>query len=467
MFPKVIALRFPSTTNGLISSGIANYRTGLPLSNRDRKFAARLIVLLLVWLMLPLAAFAQSKKELEEKRKKIIRDIQSTERMIQKTAKTKEATYDRYLALQSQIESREALIQNLEAEIRAAEEGIERNQVVIGSLTGDINKMREEYGRTVRNAFRRKTLSNPLLYILSAESLNQAFRRWLFLRKYDERRREQAEAIRFTQEMLSKKSASLEDTRLEKENLLISIQGQKSTLTGELSEKNSMLKDLSKDESRLKSDLEKKQAAHEALNNAIENVIQEEVRKRVEEARSKPKPAVPKPEASEKPVLESPATPKSERTKPAVAEAKPRADEDALSFNFRKSKGRLPWPVENGFVSRGFGTQKHPTLKNIEITNNGVDIRTEEGATVRCVADGKIAGVQFVPGHDYTVIVQHGDYYTVYTNLASTTLSKGDEVRAKQSIGQVTTNNITGASELHFEVWQQKERMNPALWIKK
>lgn len=441
------------------------FSTNFPKILNFRKVRPLLVAALL---LLPLLALAQTKKELEEKRKKILRDIQSTERMIKKTAKTKEAAYDRFLALQSQIESREALIQNLQDEIVDAETGIVRNQEVIASLSHDVVKMREEYGRTVRNAFRRRTLSNPLLYILSAESLNQAFRRWLFLRKYDERRREQAEAIRFTQEMLSKKTASLEATRIEKENLLVSMQGQKATLTGELTEKDLMLKDLSKDEARLKTDLEKKQIAHEALNNAIEGVIQEEVRKRVEEARSKPKPASPTETTAKEPVVNAPpSTSKPEKTKAAPAEVKPRADEDNLSFNFRKNKGKHPWPVESGFVSRGFGKQKHPTLKNIEITNNGVDIRTEEGALVRCVADGRVAGVQFVPGHDYTVIVQHGDYYTVYTNLSSTSLTKGDEVKARQNIGQVSTNNITGTSELHFEVWQQKERMNPTLWIKK
>jgi len=441
----------------------------LPKRQQIGEAASRLSLWLLLLLFLPLSAFSQSKKDLEEKRKKIIRDIQATERMIKKTAKTKEATFDRFVALQSQIERREALIQNLQAEIEAAEEGIIRNQVVIASLNNDVAKMREEYGNTIRSAFRRKTLSNPLLYILSAESLNQAFRRWLFLRKYDERRREQADAIRFTQNILAKRSTLLEETRQEKEKLLASSQGQKTTLTGELVQKDAILKDLGKDEARLKADLEKKQAAHEALNNAIEGVIQEEVRKRVEAARNKPKPAAAKPEASGKssPESSSSAASKAEKTKATEAEVKALVNEDNVTFNFRKNKGRLPWPVESGFVSRSFGTQKHPTLKNIEITNNGVDIRTEEGATVRCVADGQVAGVQFVPGHDYTLIVQHGDYYTVYTNLASTSLSKGEMVKAKQAVGEVSTNNITGTSELHFEVWQQKERMNPALWIKK
>ncbi|HLP94427.1 MAG TPA: peptidoglycan DD-metalloendopeptidase family protein [Saprospiraceae bacterium] len=449
-------------------------------TNQHKKSGTGYFILTLVWLFAlafaPTQGWSQTKKDLEEKRKKIIRDIETTQRMINKTAKNREAAYDRYIALQSQIQSREALIQTLEAEITAAEDGISRNQVVIGSLSSDIANMREEYGKTVRNAFRRKTLSNPILYILSANNLNQAFRRWLFLRKYDERRREQAEAIRLTQEMLAKKNQGLQETRIEKENLLASIQGQKTTLSEELTEKDVMLKELGKDESRLKSDLEKKREAHEALNNAIETIIQEEVRKRVEEARSKPKPVAeappkPAPKPAEK-VTDSkpakgpdPSPPPVPAPAPAVENVVAAADN--LTLNFQKNKGRLPWPVESGFVSRGYGKQKHPTLKNIEITNNGVDIRTEEGAAVRSVADGKVAGVQFVPGHDYTVILQHGDYYTVYTNLASTSLSKGQDVKAKQQIGQVSTNNITGTSELHFEVWQQKERMNPALWIKK
>lgn len=425
-------------------------------------------LLLLAWMLAPGYAWAQSRKDLEEKRKKILRDIETTQRMIKKTAQTKEATYDRYIALQSQIQSREALIQTLEAEILAAEEGISRNQLVISSLSNDVARMRTEYGKTVRSAFRRKTLSSPLLYILSAESLNQAFRRWLFMRKYDERRKEQAEAIRFTQEMLARKNSGLQVTRTEKETLLGSVQGQKVTLSQELTEKDVILRDLNKDEARLTSDLEKKKSAHEALNTAIEAIIQEEVRKRFEEARTKSSAlpvAAPK-ESAKAAEKKTESTVSKPVEKPNTAEKAP-GTADNLTLSFQKSKGRLPWPVETGFVSRAYGKQKHPTLKNIEITNNGVDIRTEEGAPVRSVADGRVAGVQFVPGHDYTVILQHGDYYTVYTNLASSSLSKGQEVKAKQNIGQVSTNTITGTSELHFEVWQQKERMNPALWIKK
>ncbi|MCA0236952.1 MAG: peptidoglycan DD-metalloendopeptidase family protein [Bacteroidetes bacterium] len=428
--------------------------------------------LLLLLLLLPTLLLAQSKKELEEKRKKIIRDINTTERMIKKTAQTREATYDKYVALQSQIQNRETLIRTIQEEVEAAEESIVRNQDVIASLEKDIEQMQQEYGKMVRNAFRRKSLSNPLLYILSAESLNQAFRRWLFLRKYDRFRKQQADAIAATREMLAQKIRSINETRLEKESLLGSIQNQKATLSNELLQKDETLKFLSKDEERLKQDLQKKQVAHEQLNQAIENIIQEEVRKRAEEARRAPPVAAAPAKPEKTPTPSTPAPqPATKAPQPAVtaapANAKPEAAEDMQSFDFRRNKGRLPWPVESGFISRGFGKQQHPTIKNISITNNGIDIRTEESAAVRAIHEGVVAGVQFIPGHDYTVILQHGDYYTVYTNLAETSLTKGETVRAKQVMGKVSTNAITGASELHFELWHQKDRINPVGWIKK
>lgn len=429
------------------------------------RFIARLslsLFALLLCCLAPQAGFSQSKKELEDRRKKIIRDIEATDKMLRKTTQSKEAAYDRFVALQNQIRQRENLVRTLHSEISAADASLERTSAVINSLESDVQRMRAEYGRMVRSAYRRKMLGNPLLYILSAESLNQAFRRWIFLRKYDRRRKEQAEAIAATQSILSRKMAAVEEARREKENLLASIQGQQTTLSTERDEKDNLLKSLSKDENRLRSDLQKKQEAHEALNRAIENIIQQEVQKQVELSRkqSQAPPSAP----SKKPAANPPPVAANPESAPEATEV---IAEDNTSRAFRLSQGRLPWPVENGFVSRGYGRQKHPTLKNIEITNNGVDIRTGEGSGVRAIYEGKVAGVQFIPGHDYTVILQHGNYYTVYSNLSETSLQKGDWVKAKQVIGRVSTNAITGASELHFELWRQKERLNPSLWIRK
>lgn len=414
-------------------------------------------------LAMPVFCFAQGKQDLEEKRKKLIREIEVTDNLLKKTTRTKAAALDRYVALQKQIERRERLIQTLGLEIAASEEASGRTASVVQSLTRDITTMRADYGQIVRNAYRRKELSNPLLYVLSAENLNQAFRRWLVLRKYDRYRKTQAEAIVATQRTLSKKVAALEASRHEQESLLASLQGQRSTLDNELKDKENLLSTLKKDEGRLRDELNQKQAAHEALNQAIERVIQEEIRKKIAEARrtaSAPStPVAPAPAGSG-----LPAAPAEEAS---VTENMADLREDASTIAFRQNRGRLPWPVEKGFVARSFGRQKHPTLRNIEVTNNGVDIRTDEAAAVRAVYQGIVAGVQFIPGHDYTVILQHGNYYTVYSNLNETQLNKGDRVAAKQVVGRVSTNPITGASELHFELWHQKERLNPTGWIKK
>lgn len=401
------------------------------------------------------AAQAQSRKELEERRKRILKELQTTNSLLKKTSKDKAAAYDRLVALQRQIEQRERLIRNIESEIKAAEEAIERSAAVVVALEEDVARMRGEYGRMVRSAFRRKTLGASLLYLFSAESLNAAFRRWMFLRKYDNMRRKQAQAIAMTQATLQKKMNSLTIAIQEKESLRASMQGQKTTLDRERTDKDALVKELSKDEARLRKEIAEKQAAHDALNKAIEEIIREEIRKR-EEAQALAAEATTKPGES---ILSAPGR------ESAKAIEKVSAD-NAASQGFSKMRGKLPWPVDEGFISRKFGRQKHPTIPSIEITNNGVDIRVKEHADVFAVFDGKVAGVTYIPGNQYTVIVQHGDFYTVYANLADTMVRKGDLVKNRQQIGRAGPNPITSTTEVHFEVWKQKEHMNPSLWLK-
>lgn len=405
---------------------------------------------LLFW-MLP-SGMAQNRQELEEKRKRLLREIAMTNSLLEKTSRNKAATLDRYTTLQKQIERRERLIQTLNAEIAAAEAAIVRNIAVVASLEQDIEIMRADYARTVRQAYRRKSLTNPLLFVLSADNLNQAFRRWLFVRKYDRFRKTQADAITSTRQALQIRTATLENTRRQQEELLHSLQQQRQTLGAELQEKERLLRTLKSDEERLRADLKKQQTQHEALNTAIERIIQEEVRKqaaRREEAAIATPPAG---GAASAPVAEDAPL--------------PIGKEDVTTINFRQNRGRLPWPVQNGYISRRYGRQKHPTLANIEIDNKGIDIRTEERAPVKAVHDGIVSGIQYVPGHENTVIVQHGDFYTVYSNLNEVNLSKGARVKAGQVIGRVNTNPISNAAELHFEVWHQTQRLDPSKWLK-
>ena len=448
-------------------------------------------LIVLCGLLQPATLIAQNKKNLEDKRKKLTKEIEITSKLLDKTKQNKSAVYERFVTLQNQIERREDLIQTIENEIVESENIITRNTGVIAALNEDVSKMRAEYGQILRTSFRLKALNNPLMFLLSAENLNQAYRRWIFLRNYNKYRVGQQEAIAFTQSILSKKIVSLGLEKTEKEQLLMEMQGQKGTLTTELTDKNTMLQTLSTDEAKLRSELEEKQKTKAALDNSIERTIAEEERKKDEITVAKnkkkaaaspppkaanpvPKPAIPAPSVPNvlpkpidnppKPVTEP--APKPQKAVVTEAPEKEVEVEDITSQSFQKLRGRLPWPVDGGFIARAYGKQKHPTLKNIEITNNGIDIRSSEEAPVRSVFEGKVAGVQYIPGHDYTVIIQHGNYYTVYSNLSETNLSKGDIVAAGSLVGKVSTNPISGAAELHFELWREKERLNPASWIK-
>jgi murein hydrolase activator len=418
---------------------------------------------------------AQNKSELESKRKKLSTEIKQINKELGRTAKNRQATYDHYVTLQSQIKKREELITTINTEVVALDDIVLRNTTVIASLSRDIADRQEEYGRLMRSALRFKTLTNPLLYILSAQSLNQAYQRWVFLRKYDQYRRQQSEAISFTRSMLTRKTLQIEDLKREKTMLIGEETENKTAIGQEMIEQNQSLTVLKNDEQRLKNDLEDKKRAALALDNALDDIIREEVRKaaearaerdrRAKEKREKQKAEAAKDKASAESASEQK---KRERDEARAKVEEPRITaEDALSREFLNKKGKLSWPVNSGFVARPFGNVSHPIYKEIRIQNNGIDIRTDTDAAVEAIHAGEVVGVTFVPGHDYSVIVQHGSFYSVYANLAQAYVAKGDKITQGQSLGRVSMNPISGASELHFEIWQNKDRLDPERWIGK
>lgn len=255
-----------------------------------------------------------------------------------------------------------------------------------------------------------------------------------------------------TQQVLVDKIKTLEERKKEKESLLGSEKRHSQMLSLEMDTKNRLLETLKGDEARLAHDLEAKQAAASKLNNAIEKVIREEMERIRREERAA---------AAASKNSDSKAT----NTKPATPTATPEIA--SVSQEFQSNKGNLPWPVKNGVITGHFGRQPHPTIPNIEIVNNGIDIRTDEGAQVRSIFEGTVVGTQFIPGFDYMVILQHGSYYTVYSNLESVSVKKGDKVAIKQTLGKVSKNAKTNTSEVHFEIWKEKTRLNPQDWVGK
>jgi len=160
------------------------------------------------------------------------------------------------------------------------------------------------------------------------------------------------------------------------------------------------------------------------------------------------------------------ARPKSPTKKKAVPKTET-ADFANLSSKFSENRGHLPWPVDNGFITRYFGKQSHPALRRIQVSNNGIDIQTAKSQEVKSVFEGDVVGLQFIPGNNYMLIIRHGSYFTVYSNLEEAFVKRGDRIKLRQVIGKVGIDKISNQSELHFEVWWEKSRKNPMHWLKR
>lgn len=385
-------------------------------------------------------ATAQSRKELEDKRLKLIQEINQTNQKLQETQKNKAATLDRYIALRSQVKKRQQLVATMQEEIADADTAIIRSESVMEALNDDIRRLRNEYAQMLRTAWRIRLQQSHLAFILSAKSLNQALQRRQYVRQYERYRRRQAKLIEETQLMLSNKISQLEKRKTEQQSLIVSVEEQAELLRGEMLNKDKALLSLKADENRLVKDLERREKERERFSSAIEQIIRNEMAQKRKDARTAPPPRK----------ITSPAKANEERSDPPVPD----------NSGFGARKGSLTWPVGGGRISRAFGPQPHPTLKGVTVPNNGVDISAPAGSAVSSVHTGKVVGVQFIPGYQNMVIVQHGAYYTVYSNLESLSVSKGDEVAAGQAIGKL------GSDDLHFEVWREKQRLNPAGWLR-
>ena len=392
------------------------------------------LFLFLIVFLIPLTAIGQSRQSLETKRKQLLQEIKTTNAQLEKTKKSKATTFDQYVTLRSQVQNRQMLIENYTLEIAHTDSSIINASNVIESLKEDQERLKEDYAAMLRVAYRMKLNDNGLQFIFSAKSFNDAYKRWQYLRQYERYRKNQAYLIEQTQITLEKKVVQLEEDRNEKISLLEQTREQKQVVGREMNEMNSLLSKLKGDEKKLLSELRTQQKAHDDLNNAIERIIQAEMeRKR-----------------------------KAARTSAGIATT-PSSGADRLSGVFSQNKGKLPWPVKKGSITGYFGRQDHPTIKGIKITNNGIDIRTSKGASVNAVFEGKVAGTQYIPGYKHTVIIQHGNYYSVYSNLQQIFVKRNDIIKSGQRVGVVGTKS----PDLHFEIWQEKTRQNPVDWIRK
>ncbi len=390
-------------------------------------------------------AYGQSRKTLEKKRDALDAQIKQTSALIEKARSEQRSTQQQVQLLEAQIRQRQELINTMNAEVGRMDQAIQDSRDSIRLLEGNLEELRAAYARMVQFAYMNRNAYDRLSYIFAAESFAQAFRRSRYLDQLAQQRRQQAELIGQAQASLAAKVESLEATRKERASLLDRQMGEARKLTNDKKGQQTALAELRREEGRLAKTLKKQEAQRRELAAAIRKAIEAEI------AKSR---------------ATTPKTPGATTSAKAGFSMTPEARE--LNADFEKNRGKLPWPVDKGTVTSRFGKQPHPVLRGIVIENNGLDIGCMPGAQVRAIFRGEVSSVIVIPGAGKAVMVSHGAYRTVYSNLRDVAVAKGDKVDTKQVVGTVMTEE--GASTAHIEIWKigpdgQLQKVDPEAWI--
>lgn len=414
------------------------------LKNIHRPFFLNIRCLLAAVFLAGISAGAmgqQTRTQLEQDKKKIEQEIEYTNRLLEQTRQSKQSSLNEVVILNRKIGQRERLIGTINQEIGILERQIIQAQDSIGLLYRDLNSLKDEYAKMIYYAYKNQNLYDRLMFIFSSEDFNQAYQRLKYFQQYNEYRKSQALQIQIKQKRLEIKMEELQKIVDQKAALLTAEERQRMQLTQEREAKNQSVQSLSKKEKDLQKTLKEKEAAARKLDKAIQDIIAEEIRLASERADKYGAPL----------------------QKSGLFALTP--EEKLISDDFMNNRGRLPWPVEQGVITSTFGEHPHPVLKNVKTKNNGIDLMTQEGAEARAVFSGVVTRVMNVPNNNNVVIIRHGEFLSVYSNLDEVYVKIGEKVSVKQKIGKIFTNRQDGKTELHFEVWQSKTLLNPEEWL--
>lgn len=402
-----------------------------------------------------LSAYAQSSSELKRRKEALTREIEELNRTLNKTSSSKSLSLKQIKALNAKIRLREQKINTINSEIRLLDNQITQNTNTVITLQSQLNKLKKEYAEMLRFAQRNQSAYTKLMFVFSAENFNQAYKRLKYLQQFTEYRKKQANYIQGTQRELNSKIVALDHNKQEKTSLLYDEQKEKQTLGKEKNNQAKVLTGLTKKEKQLKQELSKKQRESIQLNRALQAAIAREIEAERRKAEAAAKADADKAKAENR----TPAAAKPVAKGSSILSATPESAK--LSSDFLGNRGRLPWPTATGTITEGFG--KH-SFGGVTIENNGIDIKANPGTTVRAVFSGEVRRV-FSVGATFAVMIRHGEYFTIYSNLKSVSVSVGQKVSVKQSLGTVATDPADDTTEVHFELWKGGTPQNPSGWL--
>lgn len=416
-------------------------------------FYLRALVFICLFFFFSTSAFSQDRKKLEDEKAKIEREINAINAILKETKNTKRMSASELSILKKKIDSRQKLINNISNQMNILNGEITNTQKSIIELNNEIEVLKKEYAKMLRYAQKNRTATDKILFIFSSKDYRQAYQRFVFFRQYGDMQKNMMYNIQNKFDELQKKTSELTIKKKNQESLLQQEQQNKKVLTSEQAVKQKNISQLTKKEKQLAKQINEKQERRKKLQNQINQAIAAEVRKQTNIASKK---------NANNPAASEPTTQKTKKQE-YVMSATP--EEVQLSNSFSANRGKLPWPTEQGVVTSSFGTHPHPDIKGIMIENNGIDIRTPKGASIRAVFEGVVSKVFTGPNGQQIIIIRHGEYLTVYTNLSSVNVSNGSKVSTKQKLGTVYTNG-ENVSEFNFQVWKGNNKQNPSSWIR-
>lgn len=382
--------------------------------------------------------FSQTVSELQARKKKALEDLELTSSLIEKNSKSKTQSLTQLNLLNAEIKQRQSVINTLNAEIRGINKDLNKLRNETNKLQQQLDTLKKEYAILAYHTYFKKSKYEELMFVLSAKDFAESFRRYRYIKQYSEYCQKKTDEINVAKAALGEKLQQTEKVRAERLIVLNERKKENTKLQNEKNKQNKLVKDLKKKEKQLKAELKKQQKLANKLNEQIEKKIAEEAKK---------------------------------SSKPSSGSGKSYAltkEEKLLSGNFEKNQGRLPWPVLKGIVVGHFGIHPHPVLKHVTTNNKGIYIQCPKGTQARAVFDGEVTQIFTIAGSNKTVIVKHGLYRTVYSNLTKVNVKVGQKIKTKDNIGTIYSDPEDGdKTELYFQVWKDKNIHNPENWLSK
>lgn len=394
--------------------------------------------LVILFLFLGIAASqAQSKREeLEKRRVELQNEIKRINELRIGQQKKRQSVLNQVEDLNQQIKSTENLIKVTNQQANLLTREINTNTNKISQLRKELEELKDDYAKMIRRSYKSKSQQSRIMFLLSSKSFLQAYKRLQYMKQYTNYRQKQGEEIKAHTKELQQLNASLAEQKEAKEKLIAENRRTRAELEKNRKSQQELMSTIKKREGQFAAQIRKKQQEIDQIDKAIEDMVRASIAKANKESGSS-----------------------SRDTYELTPAAK------ALAADFANNKGKLPWPVRSGVVTMRFGKHPHPVVKSAMINNNGVRIDTDKGGKARAVFNGTVSEVQAVKGANKAVMVRHGDYITIYNNLESVYVKRGDNVVTGQELGEVATSKTTGKTTLHFFVFKNTQKMDPADWI--